>query len=596
MGSWQQEYLNHIAEIGSLRKVPEAADPQALEAAVRNRQDRIRALARENAELIRENLFPVLESVARADDETIADLLSFAGQLTGRGRPDSNLALHIHEALLAAARCRHDRDMLIRELYECGLWSYYFMDDGLAGDMSRKFRRKIGLYFREGASYLRIYDDISDTQTRGYIHRCMGNIAMSFSRDEPLQKLEAINASIRVLTDPVYRAKTPDLPWDKFVYASHQERTTLLYYLRNVEATPEVASQVMESAQIVRNAQEERVRKQGRPLEPRWQYVYAGALFFSGITDIHAYLDTMVGICDGASPEDYSPDGLYANASILAYMMSVLESYGTSVWEEYAPTVTRMLRRAVAYLGRAVRDPACGNVGGQAEKLLRGFLEFPGGMGFLELFHALAPLSDRDLYIHSAVCGKLCRWMAELALEEAPALLEGLPGGEDIPQWAEEAGLLHDVGLLLYPTGYVTPIRLRLQPEEELHRQHTVCGWRLLTRYGSVGRCAWAALGHHWPAYPEDYRREEDPTPILTDMTALSNYLSKCAGGYAPDLAPRASLEQLLARLEEDGDRFHPGLVSLVLAHRTELAEALEKILRQVYGDLWQTLCSAPAE
>ena len=591
MDTWQQAYLANIARISALRKIPSGASPAEMEASVSRRREEIRLLALENARLIRENLFPVLGSIARADDETIADLQAFAQKLTGSGRPDSNLALHIHEALLAAARSRHDRDLLIRELYECGLWSFYFLDNALATIVPPKFRKKIRLYFREGASYLRIYDEIESTETRGYIHRCMANIALSYSQLEPMPKLEAINASLKILTDPVYHAKTPDLPWDRYVYASHQERTTLLHYLRSVEATPEVASQVMESAQIVRNVQEERARKQGIPLEPRWQYVYAGALFFSGITDIRTYLDTLIGIAEGASPEDFSGNGLFANASIAAFFMDALGTYGASLREEYSPQVTKLLHRAAAYLENALRDPDCSDIFSQMEKLIQSFTEVPGGMNFRELFHALVPLGDRALYIRSVVCGKLNRWLAGLMWEEAPELLEGLPQEVGaLMELAEDAGLFHDVGLLLYPRNYITPIRLYLQSEEELRQLHTVYGKDLLLRHDSVRCCAWAALGHHSAdSCPGQYRREEDPTPVLTDMTALADFLSLCSCGFLPDLAPNPTVEARLSQLRENPEgRFHPVLARLVCAHGKELPGLLREMNRELYTALWQ--------
>lgn len=597
MDTWQQAYLANIARISALRKIPPGGTPAEMEASVRSCREEIRLLALENAGLIREHLFPVLGSITRADDETIAGLHSFARQLTVSGRPDSNLALHIHEALLAAARSRHDRDLLIRELYECGLWSFYFLDNALATIVPPKFRKKIRLYFREGASYLRIYDEIESTETRGYIHRCMANIALSYPQSEPGPKLEAINASLKILTDPVYHAKTPDLPWDKYVYASHQERTTLLHYLRSVEATPEIASQVMESAQIVRNVQEERARKQGIPLEPRWQYVYAGALFFSGITDIRTYLDTLIGIAEGASPEDFSGNGLFANASVAAFFMDALGTYGASLREEYGPQVTKLLHRAAAYLENALRDPDCIDLFSQMEKLIQSFLEVPGGMDFRELFHALVPLGDRGLYIRSVVSGKLNRWLASLTWEEAPELLDGLPREKTaLMELAEDAGLFHDVGLLLYPRNYITPIRLRLQPEEELRQLHTVYGRDLLLRHDSTRRCAWAALGHHSAdGYPGEYRREEDPTPVLTDMTALADFLSLCVCGFLPDLAPNPTVEQRLAQLREDPEgRFHPELARLVCAHGDCLPGLFREMNRELYADLWQRFCREP--
>ncbi len=594
METWQQAYLDHIARISFLRKMPSGSSPAEMQTAVRNCQEEIRLLALENAALIREHLFPVLESIVRADDQTITELQAFAQRLTGSGRPDSNLALHIHESLLTAARRRHDRDLLIRELYECGLWSFYFLDNSLAGTAPPKYRKKIRLYFQEGASYLRVYDEIENTQTRGYIHRCMGNIALSYSQQEPLPKLEAINASLRILTDPSYHAKTPDLPWDRLVYSSHQERTTLLHYLRSVEATPEIASQVLESAQIVRNVQEERVRKQGIPLEPRWQYVYAGALFFSGITDIRTYLDTLIAISSSVPDNDYTGNGLFGSASIVAFFMDALNTYGSSVREEYSPQLTRLLRKAVRYMENAIRNPDCNDLYSQMEKLMQSFIEVSGGMCFRELFHALVPLGDRDLYIHSVISGKLCRWLAQLVRKEAPQLLAGLPEEESVLlELAEDAGLFHDVGLLLYPRNYITPIRLRLRPEEELRQLHTLYGWKLLQEHTSTRRCAWAALGHHqYSGYPEEYHREEDPTPVLTDLTVLADYLSRCSCAFLADLSPCPSVQERLQQMQADQTgQFRPELVRIVCKHGAQLPDVLQEIGREFYTVLWERFC-----
>lgn len=590
MEAWQQDYLDNTARILSLSKLPQAQSPQALRRTVERFQAETEALVEENTALIRRYLFPRLETVTRADDQAIASLRQFADRLAGPGKPDNNLALHIHEGLLTAARFRHDRDFLIRELYECGLRSFYFLDNSMAGVAPDKFQRKIRLYFREGASYLRIYSQISSVETRGYIHRCMGNIALSYGKGSPLQKLEAINASLKVLTDPAYHALTPQLPWERFINSTHQERTTLLAFLRDGDATPQIVRQVMESAQIVRNQQLERVKKEGHPLEARWEYVYAAAMFFSGITDIRAFLEKLIAVSGTADPEDFSSNGLFANASVVSFFMEALRTYGASVREEYAPHADRMLRRAVDYLTRAIRRPECSDVYAQVEKIIQGFGEFPGGMKLTELFHRLVPVVNRDLYLHSAACGKLCRFLAELARQQAPELLAELPvRGEALLDLAEDAGLLHDIGLTIYPRCYLAPVRHRLKDEEELFQHHTVFGWKMLNLHESASRCAWAALGSHSrEGYPAQYRREDDPTPTLTELVGISDFLTHCLVGELP----RLTLEQRFEVISQNpGGRFRPELADLVCRHREQVTAALERISREVYQTLWEGFC-----
>ena len=281
----------------------------------------------------------------------------------------------------------------------------------------------------------------------------------------------------------------------------------------------------------------------------------------------------------------------------MAFFMDALGTYGASLREEYGPQVTRLLRRAVRYLENALRDPDCVDLFSQMEKLIQSFIEVPGGMDFRELFHALVPLGDRGLYIRSVVCGKLNRWLASIVREEAPGLLEGLPQeGRALLELAEDTGLFRNVGLLLYPRNYITPIRLRLQSEEELRQLHPVYGRDLLQRHDSTRRCAWAALGHHSAeGCPGQYRREEDPTPVLTDMTALSDFLSLCACGFLADLSPNPTVEQRLSQLRENPEgRFHPELVRLVCAHGDCLPDLFREIGRELYTGLWQRFSREP--
>ena len=215
-------------------------------------------------------------------------------------------------------------------------------------------------------------------------------------------------------------------------------------------------------------------------------------------------------------------------------------------------------------------------------------------MTLRDFFHSLVPLANRDLYIHSVVCEKLNRFLMDLCLREKPELLGSLSGEqEDLLDFAGDAGLLHDIGLLLYPQVYITPIRLRLQSEEEFRQRHTFHGSELLSKHPSSRRCAWVALGHHYPAgYPEEYRREEDPTPLLTDMTILSNFLSKSICGFNPDLSKQDTLERCLSQIQNNPEgRFHPFLARLVCAHGEELAQTIQTITRELYTSLWQSFC-----
>ncbi len=77
---------------------------------------------------------------------------------------------HLHNALLAYARQVGNRDMLIRELYATAM-DLFYMQDLLQYTGHSPYRLKMGMLFGEAASYIKQYDEIQNTDTRGYIHR-----------------------------------------------------------------------------------------------------------------------------------------------------------------------------------------------------------------------------------------------------------------------------------------------------------------------------------------------------------------------------------------------------------------------------------------
>ena len=584
---WQEEYIRSIEKINALSFLPEAETVQQLQQQVQQQQCQARQMVEANTALIRDRLFPVLEAVSRASQQELDTLAEFAQALTRGNRPDNGIALHIHESLLTVARSRHDRQMLLRELYECGMCTFYQLTTPSAYAVPEDWLRQMRLYFREAASYLRIYDQIPSTEARGYIHRAMGNLALTYGRNDLPKKLRAVNDSLRVLSDLRYHEKTPDLPWDRFLYATHQERTTMLYFLRSGTTTPEVVAQVMDSAQYVYSLQVQRAQQQGKPLEPKWRNVYNSALFFSGITDVETFLNTFIECYRNADENDFSANGLFANIDTTAYLMDTIHDFADDK-ERYYPIADEMLRHSLHYIARLPKNVQLHKT---VERLLSGFNEFPGSMTLTELFCHLAPLTARDLYLHSIVCGEFAKYLVQLAARENPALLQDL-SGMDAEDMAYRAGVLHDIGLLQFPRVYLYPSRQPLQAEWELKEIHCNFGSHLASRAPSAQALADAIGGHHWPDCPRSlYCREADKAPILTDILRLADALSECVAPECPNTSNSQPVDEYIHTLEVDVDNaFPPELVLLVLRHEAELAAVQEKIKEIAYQKLFDSM------
>ena len=108
--------------------------------------------------------------------------------------------------------------------------------------------------------------------------------------------MAAIRNSLEILNDPVYQEKTPSLPWDIYIYKSHQERTAALGGLRENCGNLQFVREVMESAQYIHASQLEASRMRGEPMQPQWQYAYEAAQYHCGIFSLSDLLHALEGI------------------------------------------------------------------------------------------------------------------------------------------------------------------------------------------------------------------------------------------------------------------------------------------------------------
>lgn len=255
MEPYQEAYLALLRDAEKRARPNPNGELGAFETQVHEAQRASRAAVDRGTRLLRAHLFPRLDDILSATGEELQGLYAFAeGLMRGKTARDAGLYYRIHMTLMRYARHKGLRDMLIRELYCVGM-ALYHLENMRKPQEIRVFDAQMRMCFAECASYFETeYDQIEDPQTRGYIHRSMGNIALGVggqNRAEAEEKLRVLGRSLAILCDPDIQAKTPSLPWDTYIYKSHQERTTLLSYLRSGAAGPEVFAQVMESAQIV---------------------------------------------------------------------------------------------------------------------------------------------------------------------------------------------------------------------------------------------------------------------------------------------------------------------------------------------------------
>ena len=613
MEKYQEEYLELLKRAARSTCPPaeEHSPDSFLEALSEANAASIEEIKR-GTEILRENLFPLLDNILSASDEELESLNEFAGKLmSGVEQKDVGLHYRIHLALLSYARHSGLKEMLIRELYQTAM-ALYNLETMLSPNALRLFTVRMRVYFSEAASYFDSgdYDGITDAETRGYIHRSMGNIALSYDTSDPesaKEKLAAVTRSINILSDPDVRAKTPSLPWDVYLYKSHQERTSLLSFLRTGHANPDAFAQVLESAQTVQEHQLKQMRERGEMLQPRWQYAYLAARYHCGALLLEELLDALYSMSYSVDDEDsYGANALFSHVSVPALYMEYSKQLRNDRYAHKLPAaVHNMTKRMFAWIVRAPSSDSNEMLMFYLRQYLYTYTEYPGEIPFFDVLQNAFAARHPVTYARMFIAGKISRQLILWAVDDCPEKLVGLSDTktaedvvsrkEQLGELAEKAGRLYDTGMVHFVNLEASACRGLFTEEEAIIQLHAHCGAQLLSMHESTRIYADVAKGHHCRydergGYPTDFSPSASPVRALIYTVAAADALASCTKELSSRYRPEMPFEEVCASLEaESGKRYAPYVVALINSpeRRGELRRRLETWRHEAYLDMY---------
>lgn len=613
MEPYQNEYL---ALLNSVSKYtgPSAnqMDPEAFVEAAKEANRVSRKAVEEGSQLLRRELFPVLDNILAFSPEEAASLQKFADELmSGVKQKDVGLYYRIHLALVALARHRKDRDMLIRELYCVGM-ALFNLETMLSPNNFRLYTTRMRMCFMESASYFDTqYDEITDPETRGYIHRSLGNIALSYEGSDvqsSRKKLEAVTRSIEILSDPEIRAKTPSLPWDLYLYKSHQERTTLLSFLRSGNADPDTFAQVLESAQIVQERQFKAARERKEPLQPRWQYAYIAASYHCGAMLLPEFLEDLYALSTSRTDDDLDGQSMFSHVSVPALCLEYAKQLDPN--DRYRSELKVHMDRMSRHLWHWIVTAPSDNNNEQLMFYLRQFLyvyqEELCPAPFFEALQNVFAARQPTAYARIWITGHIARELTGWAIQDCPEALVGLAGcreERDVAQqrdalldFALTAGRVHDAGMVHFLNFESTACRGLFEEEEALFQLHAYCGAELLSQHPSTLQYAEIARGHHRfyddkGGYPTDFSMRDSPVRSMISIVAAADLFASSTEETSSRYQPVISFEAGCAKLQAEAGRQYAPFVAALLkspGRQEALRKKIEAWKKEAYLDLYR--------
>ena len=603
MKPYQKEYLDNLRQFAVLsqRERPGGLTFEEYAAQMEENRAQIIRLGRRNMELLREDLFPMLDDLYGAGREEVAELEEFSAQLfDGRRELDVGLFCQIQQALLTLARQKQNLAGAIRALYWLGMGRNSLVSKLVGLELSdiQKYTHQMRLCFTEAAAYLKYYDLIDDIESRGYILRSRANMALG-QFPSPGEKIALLKDTLRILQDRHYRELAPSLPWDRFVYLTHQNITSCISHSRDKVMTPEDMADIMESAYIVYQRRFDEAEMQGKQPPAKSAFSYYTIEYYCGLCDLTTLLGRMEQLLDGADPADYTLDGMYGMISLPAFYSQYLSQYPERIppRKEYLDGLySRMLDYVDGYPG-VLGD---GTLFLYLRQLSFTFIETGEGILYGQFLQRLLLRFVPDIYRHSLTVGEGAKALCAVLMDDNPGFFDDIPfirdaGGPDekrqaVLNYAMGCGAFHDVGKLSVIELHSRTPRQWFEAEYDMAHLHTLAGRILLEPQPSTSRYAPAALGHHkWydgsRGYPGAYTRLECPARQMVDVVGLVDWLESKTAFSSMSGAGLSFAQAVEGAVKLAGRRFSPLLTDLLRDKSVarQLENALDRGRRNAY-------------
>ena len=331
MQPYQEEYIANLKKISALtmHKKPKKQTFEMYLKKLQQNQQQMEQIVKRNMELLRKKLFPILDHIFDANPKELQELEEFAKKLfNGKEEIDIGLFCQIHKALLSFARLTKDRNAMIRELYWQGMGCHYLCTKlvGLELSETNHYYSQMRLYFTEAAAYLKYYNEIDDTETRGYILRSRANMSLGQFKSAG-EKIHLVKQSLQILQDKEYQKKEPSLPWDRYIYMSHQQMAASISHSRENTMTSQDVADIMESVYIVYQRQLQKTAGKQKQPSIHSQFSYYAIEYYCGLDNVDGLLTKMESLMNQANPTDFSSENMYGIISLPAFYCQYLTQY-----------------------------------------------------------------------------------------------------------------------------------------------------------------------------------------------------------------------------------------------------------------------------
>lgn len=568
---------------------------------VRSRSD-----IRKNNDLLKSWLYPMLEKPEEITGEAALDLYELAQALFQPWRNiDSELAIRIYEALAKRARGT-DADMLVKCLYWQGLVMHYqyrhlLYDEVLA-------------IFSEAAAFRFKYTEIENFETREYINRALGNIAITEIANRKNKGAEPfITASGEALAfwrNPDIRAYDPKMPFDKFIYTVILNTGTMLDMLRREDghATERLADIVYKDVlYAVSHAKEHYESTAYGRIAARLDYSKICAEYHVGLIHGKEAGERLLKMAGDVQEGDYTSDALYRKIKIPLTAIYYLERDEKYPREELAAVTKRVIAEVTGYCSTIPPETPHSEVDSMVSEFVH---DMPGRVDSEQLINTVLELTvyrHLPTFVHSSMVSWLSELICEYFCRYKPEFLIGVRGTqtagdvrnakEEVVDFARMCGLCHDVGKIVYINTIANNGRELSDREMILIRSHVDKSRELLIHSGYMGLAEIVYNHHRWyngkGGYPKELETLSPGSLPIIGILAVADSIDAATDILGRAYSKGLSLDAVIAEIQSrSGTQYAPDVADalsdplLYDAIKNQLSDKRHKAYNTAYTRL----------
>ena len=365
------------------------------------------------------------------------------------------------------------------------------------------------------------------------------------------------------------------------------------------EEDPEVARQVLESAEYIWTHKKKHKGPDARLQNWRVLYFYAAARYHAGVGSLEDVVKILLESAGSVAQDDYSAEAINRKLVLAAYLSVYAERLDEAGAQRYRTTVEQVRRSAYQYLEQMPASQYPRVVNSAAWELSKINTSSDETANRRMLGSILA--GHKPTYVHSLMVAELTRALLHRQIETRPETLVGLLGcrsaaevqtrREELCQTAYECGLYHDLGKCAVLMYIDNNARRLLDEEFFCIQSHPRTGAAILNRMGCGRTLAPAALYHHCyyngkggypndvPSCPPEIKGIVDALSVADSLDAATDNIGRCYNLAKPF---HALLEELRAQSDT---RYAPNVVALFEDGRfcQQLAENTDAERKRVY-------------